>query len=274
MSGRPNTLGLALSPKAKLAAELLEKLKELLDKLCGITGVTNANILQSDPLYHQLQAVFGGEAKADIGKATACDDWRKLPPIVIEAIGRVPELGKQIPIFVKVADALEVLQNLADMLCGSGLSTHMEGVARGSQLASTILPSVSAAVRQLGPRYRQQVSQTVNKTPFALTTLFKSPSGVAQDGVSITAYGQEQLTGAMYTVPAHGQIDIDINAHLICVTPADVAMLDGLIRSLSTPLNNIYMMNIRAWTFRVVLDCFPSSVLVCPRHMNNETYDG
>jgi hypothetical protein len=69
------------------------------------------------------------------------------------------------------------------------------------------------------------------RTPFQLTTLFDSPGSV-QDGVAITAFGQGQLTGAMYTVPAHGEVHISISAHLVCVTPNDVMTLNGLIRSL------------------------------------------
>lgn len=78
----------------------------------------------------------------------------------------------------------------------------------------------------------------VRKTPSKLPTLFSinqrtvAPDGNAVDGVAVTAYGQGQVTGATYVVPAHANLDIHFNFHLLCVTPQDVATLDNLIRSL------------------------------------------
>ena len=69
------------------------------------------------------------------------------------------------------------------------------------------------------------------RTPFALSTLFRADSTVT-DGVSVTSYGQGQVTGGMFTVPAHGEINVDFELHLLCVTPQDVTNLSALIHSL------------------------------------------
>jgi len=53
-----------------------------------------------------------------------------------------------------------------------------------------------------------------------------------QDGVSITSYGQGQLSGVMYTVPAHGEITIDFTINMLCVTPQDVINLNNLVKGL------------------------------------------
>ena len=54
----------------------------------------------------------------------------------------------------------------------------------------------------------------------------------SEDGVSVDSYGQGQLTGVTYTVPAHGDIEVDFELHLLCVTPADIINLDNLVKSL------------------------------------------
>ena len=55
---------------------------------------------------------------------------------------------------------------------------------------------------------------------------------VNETGVSVTTYGKGQVTGVMYTVPAHGQINVDFKLKLLCVTPEDIQNLSNLIRSL------------------------------------------
>ncbi|MGR9402694.1 hypothetical protein ACU8M5_23505 [Rhizobium leguminosarum] len=62
-------------------------------------------------------------------------------------------------------------------------------------------------------------------------SVFKADPSV-EDGVSITSYGQGQLSGVMYTVPAHGQIDVDLNIKLQCVTPSDVVTLNNMLKGL------------------------------------------
>ena len=74
----------------------------------------------------------------------------------------------------------------------------------------------------------------IRKTPFHLNTLFNlnlGQNGGAQDGVAITSYGQGQVTGT-YTVPAHGQLDVNITFYLQCVTQADVSNMNDMIRGL------------------------------------------
>jgi len=51
-------------------------------------------------------------------------------------------------------------------------------------------------------------------------------------GVAISAYGTGQLTGVVYTVPAHAQIDVDFKLQLQCVTPDNIKNMDALIKSL------------------------------------------
>src|SRR5690606_29158018 len=53
-----------------------------------------------------------------------------------------------------------------------------------------------------------------------------------ESGVEISTYGQGQVTGAIYSVPAHGEITVDLKLKLLCVTPEDVIKLDKLIHSL------------------------------------------
>jgi hypothetical protein len=71
----------------------------------------------------------------------------------------------------------------------------------------------------------------IRRTPFSLPTLFRA-NGQVTDGVSIASYGQGQVTGGMFTVPAHGEITVDFKLKLLCVTPQDVQNLSALIRSL------------------------------------------
>jgi len=56
--------------------------------------------------------------------------------------------------------------------------------------------------------------------------------GTNNTGVAITSYGQGQVTGVMYTVPAHGQITVDFKLKLLCITPEDIQNLSDLIKSL------------------------------------------
>src|SRR5580704_11463898 len=53
-----------------------------------------------------------------------------------------------------------------------------------------------------------------------------------ETGVAVSSYGQGQVTGALYTVPAHGEITVDFKLKLICVTPEQVQDLNNLIKSL------------------------------------------
>lgn len=56
--------------------------------------------------------------------------------------------------------------------------------------------------------------------------------GQNETGVAVTTYGKGQVTGAVYTVPAHAQIDVNFKLKLHCVTPENVQVLSNLIKSL------------------------------------------
>jgi len=53
-----------------------------------------------------------------------------------------------------------------------------------------------------------------------------------QDGVAITSYGQGQLSGVMYTVPAHAEITVNLIINMLCVTPQDVINLNNLVKGM------------------------------------------
>jgi hypothetical protein len=74
-------------------------------------------------------------------------------------------------------------------------------------------------------------NQQPRKTAFMLPNLFRADN-TSTDGVAITSYGQGQISGVTYTVPAHGEITVDFELDLLCITPQDVTTLSALIRSL------------------------------------------
>lgn len=53
-----------------------------------------------------------------------------------------------------------------------------------------------------------------------------------ETGVAVTSYGQGKVTGALFTVPAHGEITVNFELRLVCITPDDVRILNDFIRSL------------------------------------------
>ena len=53
-----------------------------------------------------------------------------------------------------------------------------------------------------------------------------------EDGVAVTSYGVGRVSGVMYTVPAHGDIEVDFRIRLLCITPEDVRNLSNLIESM------------------------------------------
>lgn len=65
-----------------------------------------------------------------------------------------------------------------------------------------------------------------------MPTVMMAAPGVATDGVTVTSYGQGQLTGATYTVPAHGVITVDFELELMAVTGQDIDNLNNLIRGM------------------------------------------
>jgi hypothetical protein len=74
----------------------------------------------------------------------------------------------------------------------------------------------------------------IRKTPIRLDNLFRffETTGGNQSGIAVTSYGQGQVSGVTYTVPAHGEIEVDFQLNIFCVTPNDVQTLSALIRSL------------------------------------------
>ena len=65
-----------------------------------------------------------------------------------------------------------------------------------------------------------------------MPTVMFADSGTATDGVSVTSYGQGQVTGATFTVPAHGTIDVKFDLQLLAVSGQDVENLNNLIRGM------------------------------------------
>lgn len=56
--------------------------------------------------------------------------------------------------------------------------------------------------------------------------------GQNETGIAVTSYGKGQVTGAIYTVPAHAEINVNFKLKLLCVTPENVQNLSNLIKSL------------------------------------------
>jgi hypothetical protein len=65
-----------------------------------------------------------------------------------------------------------------------------------------------------------------------MPTVHGAEEGAAQDGVAVTSYGKGQLVGTTYTVPAHGQIDVNFKLQLQCVTPDQIKAMNDMIRGL------------------------------------------
>lgn len=51
-------------------------------------------------------------------------------------------------------------------------------------------------------------------------------------GVNVQAYGLGQLTGAIFSVPPGGEIEVDFKLRLQCVTGEAIKNMDNLIKSL------------------------------------------
>jgi hypothetical protein len=64
------------------------------------------------------------------------------------------------------------------------------------------------------------------------TPILFSNNGEAENGIAVTSYGQGQVTGGVFSVPAHGEITVDFTLHISCVTPEDIRKMNDLIRSL------------------------------------------
>lgn len=54
----------------------------------------------------------------------------------------------------------------------------------------------------------------------------------SDDGVAVNSYGQGKVSGVTFTVPAHGEIEVDFTLKMNCATPDDVKNMNDLIRGL------------------------------------------
>ena len=48
-----------------------------------------------------------------------------------------------------------------------------------------------------------------------LPTLLEA-DGASAEGIAVTGYGKGRVSGVMYTVPAHGEIDVDFTVKMHC----------------------------------------------------------
>jgi hypothetical protein len=116
-----------------------------------------------------------------------------------------------------------------------GAEMSRQGLMIPREMLQELMTGNADHTSLIGGRRTPQELLTRRRTPFALATLFRVDDGVTDgvtDGVSVTSYGQGQVTGGMFTVPAHGEITVDFELHLLCVTPQDVQNLSALIRAL------------------------------------------
>jgi hypothetical protein len=74
-------------------------------------------------------------------------------------------------------------------------------------------------------------SVTTRTSPILLETIGRLDD-VNESGVAVSSYGRGRVSGAMFTVPAHGQVEVDFRIRLLCITPEDVQNLTNLIMSL------------------------------------------
>jgi kumamolisin len=111
--GLLNEVGVFI-PQAKLAAEVLAAIQALLDQLCHVSA-PSAAVPRAVALSDKLQAALAGNAAEP-----PCDVWKRLRPVVIDAIAALKALAAEVPVLGQVATVLATLQGLADALCGLG----------------------------------------------------------------------------------------------------------------------------------------------------------
>ncbi len=63
-----------------------------------------------------------------------------------------------------------------------------------------------------------------------LPTLLEA-DGASEEGIAVTGYGKGRVSGVMYTVPAHGEINVNFTVKMHCVTPEDVQKLTDLVKA-------------------------------------------
>ncbi len=79
---------------------------------------------------------------------------------------------------------------------------------------------------------KEKTARVIRRSSVVLPLVNQLGDSSNETGVAINSYGRGQVTGAMFTVPAHGQINVDFKLKLLCVTPDDIQNLTNLIRSL------------------------------------------
>ncbi|MEK2059026.1 hypothetical protein WOB64_02710 [Vibrio parahaemolyticus] len=60
---------------------------------------------------------------------------------------------------------------------------------------------------------------------------FVRPMG-SSSGLAVQAFGQGQIAGASYSVPAHGELTLDFDIKLSCITPENVQNITDTIKAL------------------------------------------
>eukprot|EP01084_Bolivina_argentea_P258967 436803_1 len=57
----------------------------------------------------------------------------------------------------------------------------------------------------------------------------------AEDSTSVVGYGRGQLSGAYYTVPAHGKVKVTAKITMQTITPDDMKTLNSMVESMIKP---------------------------------------
>ena len=94
------------------------------------------------------------------------------------------------------------------------------------------METVTAKAHPVIKSYKSTNPEVKNLRPSKLVLPILSRFDGNESGVAVTSYGQGQVSGVMYTVPAHGEINVDFKLKMLCVTPADIQNLSDLLRSL------------------------------------------
>ncbi|MCE2570704.1 hypothetical protein [Motilimonas eburnea] len=76
------------------------------------------------------------------------------------------------------------------------------------------------------------LSELQSAKPVARSKPRTAAKGEATNGVAVNAYGQGQCSGVTYTVPAHGQIEVEFEIKMQCITPEGIESMNKLIRGM------------------------------------------
>jgi hypothetical protein len=117
------------------------------------------------------------------------------------------------------------------------------GYSRRAAIGTVLAAAAAAQLPALGQAEKEKKAsiRTFTSTKTSIEGVRKSRLTIPtvsslystnESGVAITTYGKGQVTGAMYTVPAHGEIKVNFKLKLNCITPENVQNLSNLIKSL------------------------------------------